>query len=98
MKWNNIHHLPVVTNNETLVGLITWQHLNKNWDRANTSKSFVYAKDIMISEVITVNTSTEIMQAIALMKEKEIGCLPVLENNQLVGIVTVKDLFKFADV
>ena len=52
----------------------------------------------MISEVITVNTSTEIMQAIALMKEKEIGCLPVLENNQLVGIVTVKDLFKFADV
>ena len=98
MKWNNIHHLPVVTNNETLVGLITWQHLNKNWDRANTSKSFVYAKDIMISEVITVNTSTEIMQAIALMKEKEIGCLPVLENSQLVGIVTVKDLFKFADV
>jgi CBS domain-containing protein len=92
MKWNNIHHLPVVDDNGTLVGLITWQHLKQYWDEVNDPNTVTSAHQIMVTEVITVETTTSIQQAIELMKQQEIGCLPVLQNTQLVGIITTKDL------
>ncbi len=92
MKWNKIHHLPVVDNNESLVGLITWQHLEQYWDQVHDSNNLMSAREIMITEMITVETSTPIKQAIALMKKHEIGCLPVLQDTQLVGIITVNDV------
>lgn len=92
MKWNNIHHLPVVDNNEKLVGLITWRHLEKYWDQVHNPDNLISAREIMVKNVITVETSTPIKQAIELMKKHEIGCLPILEEMQLVGIITIKDL------
>lgn len=92
MKWNNINHLPVVDNNEKLVGLITWRHLQQFWDRVHDSKKLINAREIMVNNVITIETSAPIKQAIALMKKHEIGCLPVLQDSRLVGIITVKDL------
>jgi acetoin utilization protein AcuB len=46
----------------------------------------------MVKEVIVAKPSTPIKDAIELMKEKEIGCLPVVQNGYLVGIITTKDL------
>ena len=97
MKWNNIHHLPVVNNNENLVGLITWRHLKQYWDKVHGSGNLISAKEIMVTNVFTVETSTPIKKAIAIMKKHEIGCLPVIQDNRLVGIVTIKDLIKFDD-
>lgn len=95
MKWNNIHHLPVVDQNEKLVGLITWQHLFHYWDQINDSENVVSAGDIMVKKVITVETSTDIWDAIKIMKKNNIGCLPVIQDDHLVGIITVKDVLKF---
>jgi CBS domain-containing protein len=95
MKWNNIHHLPVVDNTETLVGLITWRHLTQYWDQVNDSGNLLCVREIMAKNVITVETSTPIKQAIDVMKKHNIGCLPILQDSQLVGIVTVKDLIHF---
>lgn len=92
MKWNNIHHLPVVDNNENLVGLITWQHLKQFWDQVHDPNNLMSASEIMVKEVHTVETTTPIKDAIGLMKKHEIGCLPVVQDTQLVGIITIKDL------
>lgn len=92
MKWNNIHHLPVVDNNEKLVGLITWRHLKQYWDQVHDPENSMSAHEIMVRDVITVETSTPIKQAIKIMKKHEIGCLPVLHETQLVGIITINDL------
>lgn len=97
MKWNNVHHLPVVDEDEQLVGLITWQHLFKYLDEIMDADHVISAGDIMIREVITVETSTPIQEAIKTMKSSNIGCLPVVEEDHLVGIITVKDVLKFAD-
>jgi len=95
MKWNNIHHLTVVDNNEKFVGLITWQQLKKYWDQVHDSLNPIMARDIMVKDVFTADTLSPIHEAIALMKKHEIGCLPVLQDSQLVGIVTIKDLIQF---
>jgi len=92
MKWNTIHHLPVVNNDGTLVGLITWQHLKQFWDQVQDANNSISAREIMITDVFTTQTSTPLNKAIALMKKHKIGCLPVLQETQLVGILTLKDL------
>lgn len=92
MKWNNIHHVPVVDDNEILVGLITWRHLEKYWGEVHDHDKLIGIREMMVSEVITVETNTPIKEAIKLMKKHEIGCLPVLKNKQLVGIITIKDV------
>ncbi|MDA9056921.1 CBS domain-containing protein [Flavobacteriaceae bacterium] len=92
MKWNTIHHLPVVNKDGTLVGLITWQHLKQFWDQVQDANNSISAREIMITDVFTTQTSTPLNKAIALMKKHKIGCLPVLQETQLVGILTLKDL------
>lgn len=92
MKWNNIHHLPVLDRHNNLVGLVTWSLLNRYWDQVHDSNQLIYVKDIMIKEVITVKTSTSIVESISLAKKFGIGCLPVVQNDRLVGIITHRDL------
>ena len=48
--------------------------------------------DWMNSPVVTINTNETLQKAASLMADKKIGMLPVLEEGQLVGIVTDRDL------
>jgi CBS domain-containing protein len=92
MKWNNIHHLPIVDNNEVLLGIITWSHIDQFWDDLHEENNNFSAADIMVKKVISVSTRTSIEEAKIIMNEHQIGCLPVIDDNQLVGIITLKDL------
>lgn len=50
------------------------------------------ASDVMSSPVISVGPQTPVMQIAALLRERRIGGVPVVDGDQLVGIVTEKDL------
>ena len=54
MRWNNIHHLPVVDDQRNLVGLITWRHLDKYWEQIRLSENLLCVEDIMVKKVVTV--------------------------------------------
>ena len=90
MQWNNIHHIPVENDKGELAGLLTWSHIaaleKSNVD--NNSK----VSDIMIKKVVTVQPKTKIETAKQLMKEYQIGCLPVCVGSHLVGIISKVDL------
>ena len=89
MQWNNIHHLPVENTKGELVGLLTWSHIEK-LGKINTNEARV--SDIMIKDVITVQPKTEILTAKKIMKEHQIGCLPVCVDSNVVGIISKVDL------
>ena len=93
MEWKNIHHMPVTDHRGRLRGLLTWTHMLRNKEGRNTEQRTV--ADIMTKNVITVEPQTSINKAIRLMKRNEIGCLPVLHGEDLVGIVTIKDVIAF---
>jgi CBS domain-containing protein len=95
MEWKDIHHLPVVDQQEKLVGLLTWTHISRFQDKIKDTKNAVPVSDIMIESVITVETCTPLTVAVSLMKKHNIGCLPVLQKEQLVGIITQKDIRKY---
>ncbi len=94
MKWKNIHHIPVVNNKNKLTGLIT----KKNIDAIDLKKKkLIVAKDIMINDIITVSSETSYHKAKDIMIKNKVGCLPVLEYGDLIGILTKNDLEKLKD-
>jgi len=90
MKWKNIHHVPVENEKNELVGIITWRIMNEFFDKPY--EELMSAKNIMISNVITENKNADIKDAEALMIRNKIGCLPIVKDKELIGIVTKKDL------
>ena len=48
-------------------------------------------KDVMQSDVVTIGATAAIQDAAALMRERGIGCLPVVEGERLVGLITEGD-------
>ena len=107
LKKHDINRLPVVEN-EQLVGLITKDILIKHSPSGATSLSDhevnyllekTVVKDIMKKKIMTIEPNRLIEEAASIMRANNIGVLVVTENEQLVGIITDKDIFKaFVDV
>jgi CBS domain-containing protein len=90
MQWKGIHHLPVENDAKELCGIISWKTIE---EMKQTETMLV--KDVMSVNVLSVSYTTSIEEAIDLMKRNQIGCLPVLEKKQLIGIVTAHDAKAF---
>lgn len=89
MQWKNIHHVPVLDDNNDLTGLLTWTDVQHY---ANVSKkSEKEIQHIMKKELVTITADTNIKEAKKLMKSNKINCLPVVNGNKLVGIITSND-------
>lgn len=88
MLWKKIHHLPVVNATNAIVGVIS----SKNIVEIIGSKNDAVAGDIMKKQIIIGHPEMLITEAITLMKKEKIGCLPIVDNDNLVGILTKEDL------
>ncbi|MCB0484820.1 MAG: CBS domain-containing protein [Flavobacteriaceae bacterium] len=93
MKWKNIHHLPVVNSSNKITGIITQTTLD-SIDVEKAKDDLIVAKDIMVKKVISVSPETIIEDAKNIMLANNIGCLPILEAGELIGIFTKNDLLK----
>ncbi|EOS61931.1 hypothetical protein C815_00293 [Firmicutes bacterium M10-2] len=103
MNSKKIHRLPVVDANNQLIGIITEGMITTANNSATSLSIFELnyllsktdVKTVMIKKVIKINEN-ELMEAAAQkMLQNDIGCLPVInENDQVVGILTQNDIFK----
>lgn len=103
-----IHRIPVVEKGK-LVGLVTQGVVQENTPSHLTTLSIhemnyllskTRVKDIMIKKVITVGPEALVEEAADIMEKKDIGCLPVVgDSNVLLGILTTSDILKaFVDL
>lgn len=92
LDWNNIHHLPVEDSDGNLVGMIT----DGTMDRllAKNDKQYAFAKDIMFSDLITVQAIDTIEVAKLMLESNKLSGIPVTYNGKLVGMLTSTDLAK----
>lgn len=102
MKEKNIRHLPVV-DGKKLVGLVTNMDIRKAEASPATSleiRELHYLLDkltvgeIMTRNVITISPDISIEEATTLLHDNKIGCLPVVEDGNLVGIITENDVME----
>lgn len=94
MHWERIRHLPVEDENGRLVGLVAQRDLLPLLVQGSVLNRMqgVPVHAIMKRNLITVTPETPTLEAMGIMREQKIGCLPVLKDDHLVGIVTVYDL------
>ncbi len=100
MRLGRIRHLPVVDGGR-LVGIVSERDLF----RSSLAQALGYGtkttreimktlsiKDVMVPEVVTIAPDAEACEAVQLMLDKKIGCVPVVHNHRLVGLITETDI------
>jgi acetoin utilization protein AcuB len=97
-----VQHLPVVEEGKRLVGLITRQRLripptklgSLNVWEITRFLSNLTVKDVMVKQkdVITIGPDATLEEAAQIMVKNKIGCLPVLEEGIVMGIITEMDM------
>src|SRR5260370_7466202 len=101
MRLGRVRHLPVLDDDDqTLVGIVTQRDLFRDalaqalgYGRHAQRKILdtLAVKDVMATEVVTIRPDASLAYAARLLTERKIGCLPVVENGRLVGILTEGD-------
>ena len=96
MHDNSIHHLPVCVDKE-LVGLVTLTNVLAATDSIlRDPDSRLHAKeilieDMMVKDIATVDENASLRQAALFLEKHRIGCLPIVTDGNLHGIVTDTD-------
>ncbi|HSP93554.1 MAG TPA: CBS domain-containing protein [Thermoanaerobaculia bacterium] len=89
MRQKRIRHL-VVTRGKEVVGVVSTRDL-KSLGSPLRSQA---VEDIMVSPAITAAPEMTLRKAANLLRGRTIGCLPVMQDHELVGIVTTTDLLE----
>jgi len=105
MNLGRIRHLPVLDDDGVLVGIISQRDLF----RGALAKALGYGqhasrkildtflvKEVMTTDVITTTPETAVIDAARVMIKRKIGCLPVVKDGHLVGIITEGDFVALA--
>ncbi|MBT8129274.1 MAG: CBS domain-containing protein [Gammaproteobacteria bacterium] len=105
MTERHIRHIPITDDENRLVGLVTQRnilaatgpepggHINK---AADTGEAGTLLSDIMIKNVSVVNKTDSLRTAAIYMQSHKYGCLPVVSDGRLAGIITDSDFIAIA--
>ena len=103
MNLGRIRHMPVVDNGK-VVGILSQRDLFRSalivalgFGRRTTSALIktIKIKEVMTEHVITITPDVAAKDAARLMIDKKIGCLPVVENEKLIGLITETDILRY---
>ena len=101
LKEHEIRHLPVLKDGERLVGILSERDIKQASPSPATALEIreiyylldkIKVKQIMTRRPYTVSSTAPIEEAALILREKKIGCLPVVDDGKLVGILTETDI------
>ncbi|MDA3940375.1 MAG: CBS domain-containing protein [Spirochaetia bacterium] len=82
----------LVTENEKIVGIFTERDYLKKGELAGKTAKTTPVKDLMTKDMYTVKMNTSVEQCMALMDEHHFRHLPVVEGDQMFGILSIRDV------
>jgi len=102
MRRSGFRHLPI-TEGEKLVGIITERDINRyapsllgniSQEEYNAIFENTPLERVMTKDPMAVTPDTPVAQVVTTLHNKKLGCMPVVEDGRLVGIITVTDMLK----
>jgi CBS domain-containing protein len=93
MDWKHVRYVPVEDDDGRLVGLITHRALLRLVGRGHGHEP-VAVRDIMVTELVTVPPTCSTLEAMQAMRTRCVGCLLVVDDGRLIGMVTQTDLMR----
>ena len=103
MRMHSVRRLPVLQNDGKMVGIVSEKDLLYASPSSATSLSIyemhymisqLKVTEVMTTDVTTISPDTPLEEAARIMADNKIGGLPVMQDGQLVGIITETDIFK----
>ena len=103
MNWRNIRHVPVIDQDNRLVGLMTHRDflkiaLSKLSEISDSDADQVYEDipigQVMTRDVIVIDADTPLSEAAEVLTSSKFGCLPVVNEDKLLGIITEADFVR----
>ena len=90
MDWKNIRYIPVEDSKGNFVGLLSPTIMLKEIlsKSVKEKEEGISVQDVMIKEPFVVQPETDILSAMNLMQKEGVGCLPVVKNDELIGLIT----------
>ncbi|MEY3320784.1 MAG: hypothetical protein RLZZ417_367 [Bacteroidota bacterium] len=100
MDWRKVRYMPVEDQKGNICGLITSRLLLRFYSQKGISfiegEKLQTVEDIMIKSPIVIEPGKSIIEALHIMREKKIGCLPVVSGSELIGIITEMDFLRIS--
>jgi CBS domain-containing protein len=94
MSDKSIGALPVVDRDQQLIGIVSERDYARKVILKGRSSAETPVSQIMATPVITVTPEHSVHDCMEMMTEKRIRHLPVIEKNQLIGMISIGDLVK----
>jgi len=93
MDWRHVRHVPVEGDDGELVGLVSHRALLRLVATGRVGGDHkVTVDEIMDRRPVTVNSDATTVEAIRVMREAQVACLPVVDDGKLLGLITEHDL------
>jgi len=98
MEWHRVRHVPVEDSEHRLVGLVSYRSVLRllKESRPGFDASMVPVGTIMRRDPVSIGPTMSTLKAIEVMRRYDVGCLPVIHQGRLVGIVTVDEFVDIA--
>lgn len=103
MRVRHIRHIPVVGENKILLGILSERDILNHVSPRKTQSGMSFApedmEDIQLRQIMTINPATlkpddEIIKAVEILAHKKYGCMPVVENGKLEGMLSPIDILR----
>lgn len=104
-KRHKIKHIPVVSGG-VIIGIVSYTDImritkdeavigdGKNKDASKIYKGYTVER-IMAKDVLTITSDTTIKEATGILSQREFHALPIVDDGELMGIITTRDLLKY---
>lgn len=98
MNWKKLRYIPVEDEHGKLLGLLTQRAILEYYSAHPKPESKpISIKEIMIKSPLTVSPDTLSLDALMVMRKSGVGCLPVIRNDRLVGVLTEHNFINFSE-
>ncbi|RME97681.1 MAG: CBS domain-containing protein, partial [Bacteroidetes bacterium] len=99
MDWRRIRHMPVENTKGQLIGILSSRNIMRYYRDQRVDamgQPLTTVSQIMVRKPITIHPKATISEAMKKMRQHQIGCLPVVADDELIGIITEMDFVRIS--